>query len=100
MVSEKYHFTAPIWLYQGKGAWFFITVPTQESANIKFLHSLPRLGWGSVRVKVKIGKTEWKTSIFPDSKTGTYLIPVKADVRKKENITLGDSVAVTLEVFY
>lgn len=98
MASEAYHFTAPIWLYQGKGAWFFVTVPVQESANIKFLHSHPRSGWGSVRVKIKIGKTEWKTSIFPDSKTKTYLLPVKAEVRKKEKITLGDKIAVTLQV--
>ncbi len=97
MASEIYNFTAPIWLYQGKSAWFFITVPAQESASIKFFNSHPRRGWGSVRVKVKIGETEWKTSVFPDSKTKTYLLPLKAEIHKKENITLGDNVAIVLQ---
>ena len=43
-------------------------------------------GWGSVRVKVTLGKTKWDTSIFPDKKSGTYLLPIKAEVRIKEHV--------------
>jgi hypothetical protein len=45
-----------------------------------------------------IGKTQWKTSLFPDSKSGAYLLPVKSDVRKKENVTAENKVSVTLEI--
>ena len=45
-----------------------------------------RRGFGSIPVIVKLGKTEWKTSIFPDSKSGTFLLPLKAQVRKKEEV--------------
>ena len=39
-----------------------------------------------------------KTSIFPDKKRGGYLLPLKAAVRTKEKIELGNTVAVTIEL--
>ena len=55
-------------------------------------------GWGSLPVTVTIGKTSWKTSIFPDAKAGAYLLPLKADVRKKEKILASDTVSFSLEI--
>ena len=54
-------------------------------------------GFGSIPVKAQIGKTEWKTSIFP-TKEGTYLLPVKAIVRNKEGINIGDVLVVQLKL--
>ena len=65
---------------------------------MKFFSSHKRRGWGSIRVTTTIGHTIWKTSIFPDSKAGAYLLPVKADVRKKEKIKDGDAVTVKLKI--
>jgi Domain of unknown function (DUF1905) len=98
MIDLDVTFTAEVWMYHGKSAWFFVTLPKDESEQIKFFNNHKRRGWGSVRVKATIGETSWSTSIFPDSKAGAYLLPVKADVRKKEKIAAGDSVAVTLSV--
>ncbi|MEZ5648390.1 MAG: DUF1905 domain-containing protein [Alphaproteobacteria bacterium] len=92
-------FTARLWIYHGKGAWFFITLPKEESAQIKFFNNQRQRGWGAVRVDAQIGQTTWKTSVFPDTKAGAYLLPVKAAVRKKEKITAGDTVKVALKVF-
>ncbi len=94
----EYSFKAELWLYQGKGAWFFITLPKEESAQIKLFTSHARRGWGAVRVSASIGKTTWQTSIFPYSKTTTYILPVKAEVRKKEKITSGDVVLVNIKL--
>jgi hypothetical protein len=58
----------------------------------------PRSGWGSIRVEATIGGSTWKTSIFPDSKSGTFLLPVKAQVRKQEGISAGDRVRLTIEI--
>ena len=91
-------FTAKLWMYQGQGAWFFVTLPKKESAVIKHLSSSKRRGWGSVPVRARIGKTTWKTSIFPDSKAGAYLLPVKADIRKKENLGADSKVKVELDL--
>jgi len=53
-------------------------------------------GWDVIPVHVRIGKTEWQTSLFP--KDGLYLVPIKASVREAENLEEGDSVTVRLEV--
>lgn len=88
---------AKVWLYPGMAAWHFLTLPKKESDEIKAM-SGPRRGWGSVRVEVTMGKTTWKTSIFPDKKSACYLLPIKADVRKKEKIQAGDDIVFQLVV--
>jgi hypothetical protein len=98
MIELSFTFSEKLWVYHGKGAWFFITVPQEESSQIKFLTSHHRRGWGAVPVNVIIGSTKWKTSIFPDSKVGGYLLPIKLEVRKLEKISAGDSVLVTINL--
>lgn len=98
MIDLVVTFTAEVWMYHGKSAWFFVTLPKDESEQIKFFNSHKRRGCGSVRVKATIGETSLSTSIFPDSKAGAYLLPVKADVRKKEKIAACDKIRITLVV--
>jgi hypothetical protein len=95
-------FTAPLWLWKGQApaAWHFITLPADESHVIRM--AIPRggkaRGFGSVRVKATIGTISWNTSIFPDKKSGSYLLPVKAEVRKAEGFAVGDAVEVSLRL--
>lgn len=89
-------FAAPLWLWSGKGAWHFVTLPQDDSAIIRM--AVPRRGWGSVRVRARIGETEWATSIFPDTKANAYLLPVKADVRKAEALTVGEKISITVSL--
>lgn len=89
---------AKVWLYTGFAAWHFLTLPKDKSAMIAGEFAALKRGWGSLRVIVTIGKTSWKTSIFPDKKAGAYLLPLKADVRKKEKIAEGDMVDFLLEI--
>lgn len=84
-------------LYKGsKAAWHFITLPDKTGHAVKAATYGPRRGWGSVRVTARIGKTLWQTSIFPDSKSGSYVLPVKAEVRKKEGLEAGKTAQVSL----
>jgi hypothetical protein len=85
-------------LYPGDVAWHFVTVPQKEFKDIQKRFGMLARGWGSLPVMVTIGKTTWKTSIFPDKKTGTYLLPLKVVVRKQENIHRGDTIAFALEI--
>ncbi len=87
-----------VWLYPGMAGWQFITIPKNHSKKISQTYSEMKRGWGSLPVMVTVGKTKWKTSIFPDKKTSTYLLPLKAEVRKKEKISLGDTISLTLEI--
>jgi len=91
-------FTAPLWLWSGEGgSWHFITVPKEQSAEIRLEGAAtgPRRGFGSVRVEASINGVSWRTSVFPQ-KSGTYLLPVKAEVRRCAGIAAGDDVTVVL----
>lgn len=102
MIDLSFNFTATCWLWQAeKAAWHFVTLPKEKSEEISFFNenmSLKKRGWGSVRVVVTIGDTEWKTSIFPQAKEGTYILPIKAEVRKQEKILEGNIVHVALKI--
>ncbi len=98
MTPRKYSFVSKLWVWPGeKAQWRFVTVPKDISYMIRG-RVKRKNGFGSIRVRTKVGKTSWDTSIFPDSKSGTYLLPVKASVRRTEGIDDGDSVSVTLVV--
>lgn len=92
--------TSLLWIWKGSdaaGRWFFITVPEEQSGEIK-AHAFgsPR-GFGSVKVEARIGDVVWRTSIFPLN-SGGYLLPVKKEVRCKANLAAGDEVTVDLEL--
>jgi len=89
---------AKVWLYHGAGAWHFVTLPKKQSYEIKKTFGPIARGWGSLPVEVTIGKTRWKTSIFPDKKAGAYLLPLKADVRRKEDVANNETVTFTLRI--
>lgn len=97
-ITKEFNFLAKVWLYPGLAAWHFITVPKNISDNIKTLFGGLRRGFGSLPVRVNIGKTSWKTSIFPDSKAGAYMLPLKNEVRKRESIKVGDEINIVIEI--
>ncbi len=88
---------AKVWLYPGDAAWHFITVPLNESETLKEMFIWPRRGFGAIPVNVTVGSTNWKTSIFPQ-KAGTFLLPIKKEIRKVEGVYEGDLVKITVEV--
>jgi hypothetical protein len=101
MVDINFTFTGKCWLWQGKGAWYFITLPQDHSEEIKFFSDnlfAKRRGWGSVRVIANVGTTEWETSIFPGGKIAAYILPIKAEVRRKQKIVADGDVEVTLKI--
>jgi len=99
VVSAKYKVRGKVWLWPGENAaWHFVHVDKKTSETIKTKHTKMRRGFGSVRVEATIGKTSWKTSIFPDSRSGTYLLPLKASVRRAEDLVDGDEITFALSV--
>lgn len=78
--------------------WHFTAIPKKESGEIKKRFGGMQKGWGSLPVTATIGETSWDTSIFPDARSGTYLLPLKAAVRKKEGIFNKDKISVRLVI--
>lgn len=89
-------FNGKIIFWRGPSPFFFVTVPAEQSAEIKAISKIATYGWGVIPVHVQIGKTEFTTSLFP--KDGKYLVPLKDAVRKAEDLDKGDTVTVRLEV--
>lgn len=86
--------TEKVWIYPGDYAnWHFVTLTKKVGQEIKETLGKKARGFGSLPVEVTIGQTTWKTSIFPDKRAGSYLLPLKAQVRRKEDIEAGETVA-------
>ena len=93
-----HRFDAALWLHTGDAAWHFVTLPTDVADAIDDITAGGRRGFGSVRVTVTIGSTTWNTSVFPDSASESFVLPVKMQVRAREGVGDGDTVAVTLQL--
>ena len=90
-------FKGKIFHWRGPAPFLFVAVPEKQSADIKSVSKLVTYGWGMIPVNVRIGKTTWKTSLFP--KDGRYIVPLKAIVRKAEKLEEDDMVTIHLEVY-
>ncbi len=98
-MTKRYKVRSEVVLWPGaQGAWHFAYVDKKQSAQIRERYFGPRRGFGAVRVRVKIRKTVWETSIFPDKRSGTYILPLKASVRRAEGIAHGDIINFTLNL--
>lgn len=49
-----------------------------------------------MKVTAQIGEQIWDTAIWFDSKAGTYLLPIKAEIRKKSNLEAGKPIGIKL----
>ena len=85
-------FSGVIWEWRGPAPYFFVTVPEQQSLDLQELSADVTYGWGMIPVRVRIGVTEWETSLWP--KDGGYVLPLKGAIRKAESLKEGDSVTV------
>ena len=92
----RLQFSGPIWHWVGPAPHYFVSVPEEECVDLKAASKLVTYGWGMIPVRVTIGQTEWKTSLFP--RDGGYIVPIRANVRKAEGLNEGDEVTVHLEV--
>ncbi len=92
----EFNFNGAIWFWRGPAPWYFVTMPEEQSRDLKAISGAVTYGWGVIPVRVEIGDTVWKTSLFP--KDDLYLVPTKASVRKAENLEEGDEVTIRLTV--
>lgn len=104
MSEAAHHLTTTLWRWSGGangGDWFFVTLAGDVGEALSataLMHRLEtgrRSGWGSVKVTVRVGETEWRTSAFPSKEHG-WIVPVKASVRRAEGLIEGETMALTL----
>jgi hypothetical protein len=92
----EFEFSGKIFYWRGPAPFYFVAMPADQSHDLKGISNAVTYGWGVIPVTVHIGKTTFQTSLFP--KDDLYLVPIKASVRKAENLEEGDEVAIRMEV--
>ncbi|WP_181365069.1 DUF1905 domain-containing protein [Arthrobacter sp. HMWF013] len=97
-VTSSYSFRAELWLYPGEAGWHFLTVPPDVAEELREQGTAFRKAFGAVKVTAEISGHTWQTSVFPDSASGSFLLPVKKTVRAAAHVSAGDEVEVRLTV--
>ncbi len=107
LAKKTFKFKSKVFVWQSghtkddSGQWRFARVPEKISVKIKEMQKgRLRRGWGAVYARAKIGKSEWQTSIFPDRRSATYLLPLKKEIRYEENLYDSIEIRVTIEIWF
>lgn len=94
-------FKAEVWIWRSDNGvgWHFVTLPPAARDGVRAeIEGMPRRGFGSVKVRAMIGRSTVETSLFPVKEYDSYLLPLKAKLRKDNGISAGDEITVRLEV--
>jgi hypothetical protein len=89
-------FSDEVWYWRGPAPHHFVTVPADECAAIADAARAVSYGWGMIPAAVSVGGSRWSTSLF--AKDGGYIVPLRAAVRRKEGIEVGDLITVRLQI--
>ena len=92
----KFEFSATVWQYSSPGGCYFISLPKRLSKEIRKYFKKEEEGWGRLKAIAKIGDNELETAIWFDTKADAYLLPLKADIRKKEKLVAGSKVKASV----
>lgn len=90
-------FDADVWLHPGDAGWHFATLPPDAADEVRARTAGGR-PFGSVPVAATVGATTWETSLFADRSTSSYLLPLKAELRRRERIAACERISVAVEL--
>lgn len=96
MRDIPFRFNATPWMHNGPAAWTFVTLPKDLSVEIRHSFQSEEQGWGRLKLKAQIGGSVWNTAIWFDTKYESYVLPLKAEIRKREKINMDTELAILL----
>lgn len=94
----QYKFTGKVWKHDAPGGWYFVSLPKKLSMEIRQSLQWQEEGWGRMKAEAQINEVQWETAIWYDSKRETYLLPIKADIRRMTGLLEEQNVEVSLWV--
>lgn len=95
--DRRWSFRAPVWRWKD-GSWRFVTVPQGVSDEVDEAVGDATAGFGSVRVEVTVGTAVWRTSLFPSTSEGAFVLPIKKAVRESQSLADEDLAEVTIRL--
>ena len=105
MLPDTVRFHAPLQMWRsgthGGIGYVLLEGASAEAVSahelIRRLELGRRRGFGSVKVTVRVGASEWRTSVFPQA-GGSWFLPVKKAIQRAEDLAEGETVAVELDL--
>ena len=94
----QYQFSTPLWRHNAPGGWYFVSVPQNISKEIRENLQWQEEGWGRMKAKAKIGEVTWDTAIWFDTKRDCYILPIKAEIRKRTQLELDKAIEMVMWV--
>jgi hypothetical protein len=82
--------------WRGPAPFFFVRLPDEQVGEVSYAARLASYGWGCVPVEARIGAVDFTTSLFP--RHGGYLLPLKAAVRARTGLAVGDVATIGLRI--
>jgi hypothetical protein len=79
----NYRFSTKMWRHDSPGGWYFVSLPKKISKEIRENLKWQEEGWGRMKAFAQIEDLNWETAIWFDTKHDTYILPIKAGIRKK-----------------
>ncbi len=96
-VKKHFKISGKIFRYTVEPAsWYFVYIDDVTTAAIRAART-KTVGFQYVPVEAKVGKTTWRTTLFP-TKEGPYLLALKAKVRQAEGLRVGAVIRFTLQL--
>lgn len=89
-----YSWTGELFEWRGPSPYYFVAMTDDDSDDLHEIANEVTYGWGVIPVRVRVGRTEWTTSLFP--REGRYLVPLKDKIRRAEQLVVGDSLHVQM----
>lgn len=81
-----------MWQHNSSGGWYFVSLPKNISKEIRENLKWQEEGWGRMKASAGIGELIWETAIWFDTKANTYILPIKAEIRKKKHLKINQSI--------
>lgn len=97
-IRIQFQFSSKPWKHAGAGGWHFVSLPVKLSREIRSLFRTEEGGWGRLPATARINDSKWKTAIWFDSKLNTYLLPLKEEIRKAEQVAAGKTITVSIYI--
>ena len=94
----KYQFSAKLWRDNPVNGWYFTTIPKDYSKEIRDNLQWQEEGWGRMKATAIINDLAWNTSIWFDTKSKCYILPVKSEIRKKLSLKEDDLLMISILV--
>lgn len=94
MAVDEIAFAGEVVEWRGPAPFYFVAMPPDDAARLKDAAICVSYGWGCVPVVAVIGDIRFATSLIP--RGGSYLLPLKAAVRRAIDAAPGERVHATV----